>query len=377
MIKVVTTKNELRRFARLPFTLYAGDSNWVPPLQGVQERNFMPRTNPAMDDVTGELYLAYADSANSDGKASAVGNRQTTATNSDTVQGRVAVVVNKRYNAFQKEKTAFFGFFECIDSPAIAAELLAAVRNYAMTQGMERIIGPVDFSTNYACGTLVTGNHLPPTVGTPYTKAYYPSLLAANGYHKAMDFFAYTYHRDHGVPERLTRLRPVIEKRNPGLTVRSLRQKNISQDMAALREVYDDAFAGNWGFVPMSEREFSGMQRGFLNLHCLESVYLAAVNGQPAGILIAIPDIYQATVNRPGKIDRLRLSVLGVKPAYRSRGIETILILHLLAYVARYGYREIDCSLILENNVPMNTFIGKEFGCPLTRTFRVFEQLLH
>lgn len=365
MIEQVVTKKEYRAFARFPHNLYAEDPNWIPPLTGVRERNFDRRSNPALDDVDYELYLAYC---NSPGEDQGYGLETRDRSGPAAVSGRVAAVVNRRYNSYQNEKTAFFGFFECVDDPAVAAELLEAVRVFAAARGMERIIGPVDFSTNYSCGVVVKGNRLAPTVTTPYSKPYYPALLENCGYRKVMDFYAYTYYRETGIPDRLARLGPLLEKRYPGVSVRPLQRKSIHRDMAALREVYDAAFAGNWGFTPMSGREFAGMQRGFLSLGCLDTVLLATVDGKPAGILIAIPDINQK------KIDRLRLSVLGVKPDFRGRGIETLLILRLWDYVNRYGYREVDCSLILENNEPMNTFIGKEFGCPLTRIFRVYGQ---
>lgn len=348
MIKKVASKEGLRNFVRFPYTLYAIEHNWIAPLMGVHEQDFDRRLNPALEDVDFELYLAYGEG---------------------TVLGRVAAIVNRRYNAYQNEKMAFFGFFECINDPAVAAELLAAVHEFATARGMKRLVGPVDFSTNYPCGAVVNGFNLPPAMGTPYTKQYYPTLLEANGCQKVMDYFAYTYHREQGIPERLARLRPLIKKRYPGLTVRPLLQSHIRRDMAALRKVFDAAFADNWGFVPMTNREFAAMQHGFISLRCLDSVFLAAVDGSPAGILIATPDF-----NQKKHINRLRLSVLGVKPEFRGRGIETLLILKLLDFLFRQGYREMDCSLILESNLPMNTFINKEFGCPLTKIFRVYEK---
>ncbi|MFZ5639403.1 MAG: GNAT family N-acetyltransferase [Bacillota bacterium] len=351
MYKKVMTKNELRAFTRFPYNLYKDDAKWFPPVLGVREQDFDRRLNPPLAEVDCELYLVQG--------AGPAPNE---------VLGRIAAMVNRRYNAYQKEKTAFFGFFECVDDPIVAKSLLAAAGKFAVARGMQRIMGPIDFSTNYPCGVVIKGGHLPPTVTTPYTKPYYSRLMEACGYRKAMDYYAYTYQRSQGIPERMARLRPPLEKRYPGLVVRPLRRKDIRRDMAALGEVLNAAFADNWGFVPLSGREFEVMRQGFLSLNCLDTVLLATVDSRPAGILIAIPDINQK------KIDRLRLSILGVKPEFRGRGIETLLILKLLDFFYRHGYREIDCSLILENNIPMNTFIGKEFGCPLTRVFRVYEK---
>lgn len=356
MIKKVLTNKELRTFTRFPYVLYEGDRNWVPPLTGVRELDFDHRANPALEDVEFELYLS--------GQASG------------PISGRVAAVINRRYNAYQNKKTAFFSFFECTDKPAAAAELLAAVREFAAVRGMERILGPVDFSTNYSCGVVLEGCHLPPTTGTPYTKPYYPAMLEACGLKKAMDYYAYTYSREQGIPQRMARLRPLLEKRYPGLIVRPLSRKSLRRDMTALREVNDTAFAANWGFMPLSDREYAAMEQDFLRLRCLDTVFLAEVEGHPAGFLVAVPDINQTRqpASGPGRVDRLRLALLGVKPDFRGRGIETVMIVTLLELIPRLGYKEIDCSLILENNLPMNTFIGKEFGCPLTRKFRVYEQ---
>lgn len=369
MIKKAATKEGLRNFSRFPYSLYADDPNWIPPLMGVREQDFDRRLNPALEDVEYELYLACREDAAGEGTAG-----------EGSTLGRIAAIVNRRYNTYQKEKTAFFGFFECADIPAAAAELLAAVRRFAAARGMTRIVGPVDLSTNYPCGVIIHDPTLPPALstppamGTPYTKAYYPALLEACGLRKAMDYYAYTYHRDMGIPQRLSRLRPLLAKRYPGLHIRPLRANRLRQDMTALRQVFDDAFTDNWGFVPMSDREYSAIQQGFVSLRCLNSVFLATVDGSPAGILIATPDFNQKKLPRSGRINRLRLSILGVKPEYRGRGIESLLILEMLGVFFRQGYREIDCSLILENNLPMNTFISKEFGCPRTKIYRVYEQ---
>ena len=367
MIKKVTTGKELREFARFPHFLYKDDPGWIPPLQGVDARDFTRRQNPALDNTDCEFYLAYSDAEQY------------------AVCGRIAAIVHRAYNSYRKERTAFFGFFECTKDPALAAELLESVAAFAAARGMERIIGPVDFSTNYPCGVVVEGHGLPPAVMTPYSKPYYADLLKACGYQKEIDFYAYTYYQEMGIPERMTRLCTLIEKRHPEITVRLLRSHNPGRDMAALRAVYDQAFADNWGFVPMTSREFTAMERGFSTLRCYDNILLAAVDGKAAVILIALPDLNQPRhiSTQTGKpmpprstIDRLRLSVLAVKPEFRGRGLESLLIVKLLQNAARMGIREIDCSLILENNEAMNTFIAKEFGCPLTRIFRLYGKLL-
>jgi hypothetical protein len=169
-IEPVATKQGLMEFIKFPFKLYRGDPNWVPPL--IEERRdfFDTQKNPFFEHARRQLFLARR---------------------GDELVGTIAAVVNDNHNTFQNETMGSFGFFEAVNDQAVADALLEAAEAWARAQGMTVIRGPLNFSTNDEIGTLVEGFDEPPMVMMTYNPRYYPALIEARGYAKAMDVYAY------------------------------------------------------------------------------------------------------------------------------------------------------------------------------------------
>ncbi len=354
MIISVKDKTLLNEFIKLPESIYKGDPYWVKPLVGTVPVEFHANANPALKYHDMNLFLLQENSA---------------------FIGRVAAFVDKRFNHLHSENAAFFGFFECRDNIAAASELFRAVEGFAATRGMKKIIGPVEFSTNYQAGLLIDGYN-PPTVMTPYNKNYYPKLLESNGFKKQMDLFAYSFNMRTPIPERLKRMAEIQKKRHPEISVQPLDTPSRINRAAVLSKLYDEAFADNWGFVPMGPGEFSYLLKTISSLKQSDLNYIAFSGSTPVGLLLTVPDLYSpASAPVAGGLpayDKLRVTSLGVIPAFRSRGIESLLGFRTLSDACKKGYKELEFSVILENNTPMNNYVRREFGLPVSKTFRVY-----
>ena len=85
----------------------------------------------------------------------------------DRVRGRIAAIDNRAHNEFHDDRVGFFGFFECEDDPAVAAALFDAAARWLGARGKDVLRGPMNFSTNDDCGSLVDGFE---TLGPTFVK---------------------------------------------------------------------------------------------------------------------------------------------------------------------------------------------------------------
>ena len=183
----VSNRGQLRQFIDFPFRLYRDDPNWVPPVRYFQRELFDRDRHPFYRHADVELFLAL------DGDG--------------TVRGRVASIVNHAHNDYHNEKTGFFGFLEMERDPRLASALLCKCQEVLGEAGMDRVRGPMNFSTNEECGMLVKGFDGSPLIMMTYNPTWYPDLMEACGYAKVEDLFAYKLYSAKAAESRMSNTR--------------------------------------------------------------------------------------------------------------------------------------------------------------------------
>ncbi|MGK5630463.1 N-acetyltransferase family protein [Streptomyces sp. URMC 123] len=326
------------------------------------------RANPFFDHGDIELFLARADGR---------------------VVGRVAAIDNPAFNAFHGTRQGFFGLFDCADDPAAARALLAAAAAWLRHRGHERLLGPVNLTTHDECGLLVDGFDEPPAVLMPYHPPYYARLLEHGGLAPAMELLAWeipsTVHQDPRA-RRLAR----YAGRVAGLRVRPLDPDDFAAEAAAIRRLYNVAWADNWGFSPLSEREFTAMARQLRRLLRPGLALIAEVDGAPVAFSLAVPDVAPALRAARGRlhafglplglvrylraarhVDRIRVLAAGVLAEYRHRGLEVLLHVEMSRTARRLGFRTAEVSWILADNRPANHSIER-LGGRITKRYALY-----
>jgi GNAT superfamily N-acetyltransferase len=359
-------------FIRMAYPLYEGTPQWVPPLE-MERKDFLDRKkNPFFDFGDVELFLARRG-----GK----------------VVGRIAAVKDPHYNEFHGTNEGFFGLFECVNDAGVARALFEAAVQWLRAQGLTKVLGPMNFSTNQECGLLVEGFDKPPAVMTTYNPPYYASLIEANGFTKAMDLWSWELSSSAEPPEKVVRIAEKIRQRD-GVTVRSVNLKNFEAEVSLIKTIYNAAWEKNWGFVPMTEREFDHLAREMKQIVRPELLLIAEVKGEPVAFSMTIPDANEALKAANGrlttfglpiglakvllasrKIRRLRLITLGIKEGFRRRGLDAILYLDTLRTAKQLGYEGGEISWTLENNTLVNRAI-ESMGGKRSKTHRIFERSL-
>ncbi|MDF1526772.1 MAG: N-acetyltransferase [bacterium] len=359
-----------KQFINFPWSIYLDDPYWVPPLKS-DVKDLLSLKHPFYQHAERKLFLAIK--------------------NGQPV-GRIAAIINHRHNEFHSEKTGFFGFFESVDDQKTADALLAEAEKWIQERGMDRVLGPVNPSTNEECGLLVHNFLSAPFVMMTYNPPYYRDLIDNAGYGKAKDLYAYWYHLGRELPNRLVRMVKMVKEREPGLVVRPLDKRRFDSELEIFRFVYNEAWEKNWGFVPMTDAELSHMAKKLKPLVIPSLINLAFVDDEPAGIVLGLPDynnvlkILNGTILNPfrtvkalraGKRIRTgRCLTVGVREKFRKRGIESLLFAMTWQGGIDMNYRYGELSWVLEDNQAMIDGATRAFSAEHYKTYRIYEKQL-
>ncbi|WP_202868745.1 GNAT family N-acetyltransferase [Kribbella antibiotica] len=370
----VRGRADLTAFIRFPYTVYRDHPFWVAPLEREQRAFLDPRRNPFFDVGTVQLFLARRGSA---------------------IVGRIAAVIDSRYTERHDPACGQFGLFECLDDSEAAAALFDAVAGWLDVRGLTKMLGPLSFSTNDECGLLVDGFDGPPSILMPYNPAYYPKLLVECGFGKAKDLLSWR------IPmpadgEPVARIRQSADRSlaAPDVCVRALDPARYDADMAAVKDIYNDAWAENYAAVPMTDREFTHVIGGLKPLIKPELLQFVEIDGEPIAFTLWLPDANQALgvihgrLTRFGlpigliklsrasrRINRTRAITSGIKKAHRSRGLAAALFAETQRAAFQLGYTETEMSWVLEDNEPANRTV-EACGGVLFRTHRLYERAM-
>jgi GNAT superfamily N-acetyltransferase len=344
----------------------------VPPLLRLQRELFSPKHNPFFQHADVCLFLARSNSE---------------------VVGRISAQIDLEHNRYHKERTGFFGFFESVDDPAVAAALLRTAEEWLLERDMDRVRGPLNFSINGEIGFLVEGFDSPPQILMPYTQRFYLNLLEGCGYRKVQDLLAWRWERQ-PVPEAPARVVRELRSR-PEVTVRTANMKRFDEEIRTILELYNEAWSQNWGFVPATEAEARQMSRDLKFLADPHIVPFVEINGTPAGVALAVPNLNEVIHDLDGKLLPLgfvkllwrlkvrrpktgRLLLLGIRKEYRTRryaGLAYLLCDEIYHQARKRGYEWAEFSWTLADNHLINSLIAK-IGCTHYKTYRIYEKEL-
>jgi GNAT superfamily N-acetyltransferase len=371
-ISAVSGARDLKRIIDLPFRLHANHPQWVPPLK-LERRVFLNRRlNAFFSHGEAEYFLALRDGR---------------------VVGRASAQVNHAFNDYQQKKWGWFGFFETEDDQQVADALLDAAAAWLRSRGMERMVGPADFSMNDESGILVEGFELRPMVRQPWHPPYYQQLVERAGMSKAMDLLMWNLEvtgRDKVLPV-IWELAAKAESEH-GIRVRPMRRRQLRKDMDSFAEVYNSAWSENWDFVPYSKKDLDALAQEMQLVFDKHWAMIAERldTGEVVGMAMTFPDINQVLARMHGKLlplgwwhflnkgrltDRVRVGFLGVKPEYQHTGVAARLYeLHFDAAEQRPQDGG-EMGWILETNTAMNR--GMEaMGGRVVKRYRVYERVL-
>ncbi len=371
-VSEVRSRRDRDAFIKFQWRIYKNDPAWVPPLI-IERKAFLNRKrHPFYKHGDAALFLA----------------RQ-----NGEIAGRIMVSDDPNYNSLHRSNVGCFGLFECVDSYNVATALFQAAARWLHKKGRTEMMGPIDYSTNYVCGLLIDGFQFAPTILTAHNPPYYRELIESCGFAKAKDWYAWWFADPAKAAARLRLVTERLRKRWPAI-IRPGNLKNIREESRRLREIYNQAWKKNWGFVPFTEAEFEFMTHELKQLVIPEFTLIAEIGDEPVGFILCVPDINVAlrhingrltTFGLPigllkllyhkGRTRTARLIALGVIEKYRRNGIAEMLVLRIIEdAMIRRGFRG-ELSLTLEDNFTINRFL-ETLGAARYKTYRIFQRTL-
>jgi hypothetical protein len=370
VVRPVASWRDRRCFQRLPWSIYAGDHNWVPPVLA-QERELLGwGHHPFFDNAEIVTLLAERD-----GRA----------------VGRLAVLINQVHNRKYNERRGFFGFFECVDDATVAGGLFEAGQDWLRQRGMTAVRGPVNPSLNYTCGLLIDGFDCPPCFLMTYNRPYYAALLEACGFAKAQDMYA--YEMDMNMLKVLVdRYKPAVLAvlNRPDLVIRSINPARLQQEIETYLDIYNRSLDGTWGFTPVQPREARHIASELRHLIVPQFTAFAEIDGRPIGAAFALLDYNQILAKLNGrlfpfgfvrlmagrrKITTVRTMAMTMVPGYQDAGLSVVLIDNLTGPATKWGIQRWELSWVLESNSRSRGSLERA-GMKRTKTYRIYDKAL-
>ena len=366
--KIVSNRRTLREFLRLPWRIYENDPNWVPPVTSEVRRTLNDKRNPYFANADLRLFVCC------DQKG--------------VPAARIGIVIDRRYHKKYGVKSAFFGFFESIHDEDASRNLLDTALQYCRGECIEILEGPFNPNHYSELGIQVDKFGTRPTFFQTYNPEYYPALLEHYGFSRGA--CVYTARNDNIREYLRTALRsPATRVADNGYTVRHLVPGNLEADLEKLREVFNDSFAPNWHFLPVSREEYLYSAKFLRLVTDPKLIAIVEHNGIPAGVLMCVLDInplLQKLQGSVGPIKYLRflrqrrdirtliVYAVGVKKAYqRSRVIQ--LLAEQLPLMA-HSYDSLETTWISRDNA-LTTKLAEKFGMLPDKHFAMYQMKLN
>lgn len=378
-IRPVRGNKELEIFLHVPWTLGLDrEKNWVPPLLDDYRKQLDPKRSVFLAHGEAECFTAFED-----GKP--VGR----------ISAQVDFDFDKTYP--DEPKTAFFGFLECDDRPEVLKALFGAAEGWARAKGRTRIRGPFTLDTKGEIGVLIEGFDKPNMIGTPWNRPFLDALVVGAGYAKAKDLYGWWYEANTKVDD-LTHKFAEKTRALPNVTIRRMSKDHIRREAGIIQEVYNEAWTNNFNFTPFTDMELEVIATEYKMFIDTELTYVAEVDGKPAAILFAIPDINELIRDFKGELMRnplnlakllwrlkfnrpksARLILLGVKNEYRASrkygALAAVLYEEISKRGSARGYRGGELSWTVEDNTLINRGIER-MGAKLYKKWRLYEKTL-
>jgi len=345
-IKEVKSKRELRAFVHFPNELYKDNPYYVPQIESMDRDTLMPSKNHAFEVCEGKYWLAYDEK----GK----------------VVGRVAGIINHRYNEKVGEKICRFGWIDFIDDRAVSEALMKTVEDYAREKGMEVVSGPTGFLEFDPSGILVEGFDKLPTPYGKYNASYYENHLLAMGYGKEVDFVEYRILVPEVIPERYARAAGLVAQKY-GLHQAELQsRRDISPYIDGIFRCMNKAYSRIHGFSELTPGQCDDLKKQFLgNVNVDYLSIILDANEQVVAFGLALPSLSKAMIKAKGhlfpfgflhvlkalkKNDTIDLLLIAIDEQYQNKGLNAMIFDKFAKGIVKNGVKYIESTRELESN---------------------------
>lgn len=363
---------QLNHFLDVVDYIYRDDPQYVRPLDMDLKQRLSPK-NPFFEHGEGTIFTAHRNG---------------------WPVGRATAQIDREHLARYKDDVGFFGFFDTIDDPEVANALLDAAARWLGERGMKRMRGPLSLNINEEMGCLIEGFDTPPMIMMPHHRPYQGGLIEQAGLAKIKDVYAWRYEVGN-VSKRAQKAHDDIYAL-PEVKTRQVDKRHLERDVRVVMDVFNDAWSDNWGFVRLTENELRKMAEDLKLIVVPELTCITEINGEPAAVALALPNVNEAIRDLKGKLlpfglpkllyrlkvarpRTARLIILGIRKKFRGMkqygGLSIYLYVRMNRAGQKLGIEWGELSWTLEDNAPVNVGI-KFMGGRIYKKYRLYERAL-
>ena len=345
-IKEVTNRRLLRKFVNFPFKLYEGNPNWIPTLRSDEMNTLRKDKNPAFAFCKASYWLAYKD-----GK----------------IAGRIAGIINPRYQERWGNAYARFGWIDFIDDDHVSHALLAKVEEWAQEQGMQAVHGPLGFTDMDPEAMLVEGFDEMGTLIGIYNYPYYRTHMENAGYVKDTDWVEFEIKVPAGGVEKIRKLAEIVEERYHLHYLDAKNKKELLRYAKQLFDLLDETYQHLYGVTPLSQEQINAYITQYLGFLSPEFVpIILDETDKMVAFGIAMPSLSQALRKSKGRLfplgfiyllralrknDKGDLCLIAVRKDFQGKGVNSMLMTRLLDVFARMGITSVESNPELQDNI--------------------------
>lgn len=371
-IRPVSGKRALNAFIKLPWKIYQGDPNWVPPLLMERKQALSP-SHPFFQHADWRGWMAY------------IGGEPV---------GRICAQIDHLHQKRYDSKTGFFGLIESIEDDRVFQALFTTAENWLREQGMQQVLGPFNLGINQETGLLFEGFDSPPYIMMGHAKPYYDASVQRCNYQPAQDLLAYQLDAEKmAIPRTMLAL---LKRSSHRLNVRPFNTKKKTEEFEIMRKIFNDAWKNNWNFVPFTKQEFRAVGKELLMLLPANFIQIAEVDGKPSAFLTLLPNLNEVIADLNGRLLpfgwakllwRLkvnfpktgRVALMGVREKYQNTrfgpGLAYMTIKAVTDAGKAKGLNRVELSWVLDHNRPTRNII-EGVGGEITKRYRMYEKTL-
>lgn len=362
-------------FIRAGRIVFREDPAWVPPLHMMIADRLNPKKEPFYEHGEVALFTAWKDGQ---------------------LIGRTSATVDQSWLTTWKDDTGHFGFFDTIDDPEVASALLGAAEKWLRSKGMKRMNGPMSLSANHDIGLLVDGFEHPPVIDMGHSRSYQGALAEKHGLTKEKDLYCWRYDTAAEVNARTQKAWDHVQGMSE-IRIRSMDVKRLRKELDLVMAIYNETWAGKWGYVPITSAELDKMASDLSLVLDPNLAFVAEVEGEPAGMVVAVPNLNEVIRDLDGKLFPFgwakllyrtkvkhpvsaRLLLLGVRGHIRKNvkrygHLSAALYVEVARRARATGYSWGELSWTREDDAPINLGI-RSMGARIYKTYRVYEKRL-
>ncbi len=366
----LTSKADVDRFIQIPFRLYKGHQQWVPPFITDIETMLNPDKHPYYEHSDAEFFIAVQ--------------------NGEDV-GRIAALENKPFNVYHDAKDAEFYLFECVDDQDVANALFETVFEWARARGLTKIVGPKGFGPLDGYGIQIEGfEHRQMMTMMNYNYPYYRELVENLGFTKVVDFVSsYINPQEFHLPPKVRKAAEIAKKRGTFRVLDFRNKRHLKQWAGKIGEAYNRAFVKNWEYYPLTDREIDFVVDNVMTIVDPDLIKIIVKGEDVVGFVFPFPDVSAAMQKNKGKLGpiailRLLLEIrrtnwisfngVGILPEYQGLGGNAIMYAELEKSVHQNTqFIHAELTQVAETAVQMRKDL-KNLGVQFYKNHRVYQR---